>query len=281
MEPGADRANAVNGQTGLPVPFYQDSAVTIYHGDCREILPTLDAASLILTDPPYVGLRGGTHVSFGGVGKHYRETPTVVDPWNANLDWLSDAIPRALKGILIFCSHHSVAEIKRACDTIKAIALLTWYKRNTPLAVNNVPRFTSEFIWAFATGGGLNWRAWSTTVFDVPNANAGCVSSGERLTERNGTVTHPAQKPLALLNQLMAVCAVQDDILDPFMGTGTTLRAAKDLGRKAIGIEIEERYCEIAAKRMEQEIMDFGASAIGPPQVEEQTPHLFTEEPAA
>ena len=70
---------------------------------------------------------------------------------------------------------------------------------------------------------------------------------------------HRTQKPLSLVKQLAAAFTNQGDmILDPFMGSGTTLRAAKDLGRKAIGIEIEEKYCEIAAKRMAQEVFDFG-----------------------
>ena len=68
---------------------------------------------------------------------------------------------------------------------------------------------------------------------------------------------HIAEKPIELLRDLLGISLETDCILDPFMGSGTTLRAAKDLGRKAIGIEIEERYCEIAAKRLAQEVFAF------------------------
>jgi site-specific DNA-methyltransferase (adenine-specific) len=69
---------------------------------------------------------------------------------------------------------------------------------------------------------------------------------------------HVTQKPETLLREILLV-APPGAVLDPFMGSGTTLRAAKDLGRKAIGIELEERYCEIAARRMGQEVLDLGA----------------------
>ena len=74
--------------------------------------------------------------------------------------------------------------------------------------------------------------------------------------DKTGNNLHPTEKPTEIISQLIQ-CNVGETILDPFMGSGTTLRAAKDLGRKAIGIEIEEKYCEIAAKRLQQEVFNF------------------------
>ena len=77
--------------------------------------------------------------------------------------------------------------------------------------------------------------------------------------KRSANTDHPSPKPVALMAQLLSVVSAPSEIiLDPFMGAGATLRAAKDLGRQAIGIELEERYCEIAAKRLQQETLDFG-----------------------
>jgi hypothetical protein len=156
--------------------------------------------------------------------------------------------------MMIFCSFHTIDEVKRAVPG-KAIALLTWYKRNSPPAVCNVPRFTTEFIWCFQKDPGLRWRKINSTLLDVPMISAGCVSTGERLTEESGKATHPCQKPIDLMASLMRI--EPTSVLDPFMGTGTTLIAAKGIGVPSIGIEIEEKYCEISAKRLSQEVFDF------------------------
>jgi DNA modification methylase len=241
------------------IPYYQDNAVTIYHGDCREILPQLEPVDLVLTDPPYLNLIGGTVQISGGVAPRINKSVTVGDPWVASLEWVDAAWNLCQLGFFSFCSFQFVAEMRLALP-VRPTALLTWYARNKPPSANNAPRFTTEFIWTFQKSPGLNWRALNTLI-DIPKLQAGCMAT-ERFLEHDGTTTHPTQKPLSLINYLLQVGG--ETILDPFMGSGTTLRAAKDLGRKAIGIEIEEKYCEIAAKRMGQEVFKFavGESSI-------------------
>lgn len=235
------------------MPYYQDSAVTIYHGDCREILPELPKVDLLLTDPPYLHMVGGTKHISRGVADIRSESTTVSSVGDIKpLNW-TPLIKVSLGGF-VFCSFHFLCEMQAALPG-KIINLLTWHKRNAPNPVQNVPKYTTEHIWAFQIAPGLNWRALNTSMFDIPNLTAGCVSTGERITNKLGKVAHPTQKPLNLIRQLLNVGGIT--ILDPFMGSGTTLRAAKDLGRKAIGIEIEEKYCEIAARRMSQEVLQF------------------------
>jgi hypothetical protein len=77
----------------------------------------------------------------------------------------------------------------------------------------------------------------------------------------NATRSHPNQKPLALMSALVAKCPPLTTVVDPFMGAGTTLRAAKDHGLAAIGVELEERYCEVAARSLSQGVLDFGAAS--------------------
>jgi DNA modification methylase len=236
--------------------YYQDEAVTIYHGDCREVLPTLDRVDLVLTDPPYPNLKGGTVVNLSsGVGKRHTNNRTVGTPWGDDLEPLSDAFALSRFGALVFCSFHSVAFVPSVVGS-DGCALVTWYQRNAMPPMNNAPHFQTEFVWAFKKDSGLRWKALKTH-YDIPRLQAGCMAT-ERFVDRNERATHPAQKPIALIKKLLAIGG--DLILDPYCGTGTTLRAAKDLGRKAIGIEIEERYCEIAARRMAQQVLDFATA---------------------
>jgi site-specific DNA-methyltransferase (adenine-specific) len=204
-------------------PYYQDSAVTIYCGDCRELLPSMPFVDLVLTDPPY---------GIGASGKKFiNGTSATKKDYYEDVCWDTAPPPKSVFDALL-CAGKS---------------LIIWGGNYFPL-----PPTRCFLIWDKTIHGNSYAdceMAW--TSFDKV---ARIKALNMVATNLDGRV-HPTQKPLDLMTWCIAQAPSSQTILDPFMGSGTTLRAAKDLGRKAIGIEIEERYCEIAAKRMQQEVL--------------------------
>jgi len=194
-------------------PYYQDEAVTIYHGDCRNILPSLPKVDLVLTDPPY------------GVG--YRESG-----WDAEIpDWLPTA--RAMADTVIFTTAPLTL-----WDYPKPDWVLSWHR---PASSSRRPDGKFNH-WSPV----LVYGKWGCSIDIISlHAIANAMPHGYK---------HPCPKPLRLFTWLVTGTEAQS-ILDPFMGSGTTIEAAKALGRRAIGIEIEERYCEIAANRCRQMVL--------------------------
>lgn len=223
----------------LPKPYYQDNAVTIYHGDCRSILPGLPKVDLVLTDPPY-----NLPASISGTRKTFYRSLTELNQleyfFRDFFAWCNSAL-RASGVYYIFCDGQSYPVFYSLLfGYVKSIRPLIWDKLTS---IN-----------------GYSWRHQHELILFAENINAPVIKTGDGDILRYRAVPvddrkHPAEKPIELLSQLIAKHET-DTILDPFMGSGTTLRAAKDLGRKSIGIEIEERYCEIAAKRMQQSVMN-------------------------
>lgn len=207
-------------------PYYDDGQIRIYHGDCREILPTLGArgVDLVLTDPPYgVGMRA------------------FIDDFGTVMA-LNHA-PGQLAAV--FTSPRRVVELAEVlAPSWKFERILTMHKNADIAAPWRGWCMNSESILLFSRPGAV-WPKpddYRTDVYSVgPWERAG----------------HPNGKPLSVVRDLARRMSVST-ILDPFMGSGTTLRAAKDLGRHAIGIEIEERYCEIAANRLRQSVLPLG-----------------------
>lgn len=231
-------------------PYYQQGDIVIYHGDNREIMPLLPRESfdLVLADPPYPELSGGVEYLDGGVAERLTQSESMGTPWQTSLDWMDEAWSITRLGMMVFCSYHSVDTVKQRLRD-NAIALVTWHKRNAPNPVNNVPKFTTEFIWLFKKAPGLVWRNLKT-MYDIPLLQAGCFATERILNKDNKKAAHPTQKPLVLITLLLAVRPAS--VLDPFMGTGTILRAAANLGMAVTGIELEERFCELAATRLQQ-----------------------------
>ncbi len=210
-------------------PYYQDSAVTIYHGDCREILPTLSKVDLVLTDPPYgIGAYSSGTMGGGVLAKQSRFEATTWDTETPSAITLARIINSGNQAIVWGGNYFGLSPQR---------GWLVWDKQNgdnyfadCELAWSNLDMAVR--IFRFKWQGMLQGNMADKEVRK-----------------------HPTQEPTPLMNWCIGFTEAQT-ILDPFMGSGTTLRAAKDLGRKAIGIEIEERYCEIAARRMAQEVLD-------------------------
>lgn len=252
-------------------PYYENGGVTIYHGDCREVLPTLEPVDLVFTSPPYLNQRDYELKSF---------------------DW-DDVVPRALSSVILGPEGqmlinlglvHKDGCIVRYWDSLfdaMPMPLFGWYVWDQGFGIPGDwrGRLASSHEWIFhfcaqpkrpekwvrsktfgrKISGGLRVKDGSVkqhagtgnpvSPFKIPD-------SVFRITrEMRRDIDHPARFPLSLAAAIIQTWP--GTILDPFMGVGTTLRAAKDLGRRAIGIEIEEQYCEIAAKRLGQEVFDF------------------------
>jgi len=208
-------------------PYYQDSHVTIYHGDSYDLMRYLDPVDLVIADPPY----GIKFQSNRRINKHN----IIENDDNLPVDSIKMSISKANRGAYVFCRWDNLHEMP------KPKSVLVWVKNN----------------WSMGDLQHEHGRQWEACCFYSKKDHEFIKRIPDVLHENiTGNDLHPTQKPAGLIKQLIE-CNVCDTILDPFMGSGTTLRAAKDLNRKAIGIEISEKYCEIGAKRMAQEVMQF------------------------
>ena len=224
----------------LPKPYYDEGGITIYHGDCRDVLPGLAPADLLLTDPPYgvgLGSHADAHESRPGVGLKKQAYASYDDTKENFAAIVCPAIVMALgivKRGVVFCAGKNLWLLPQA-SAVSAIFLPAGQGR-TPWGFQNLAHFA-----LYGTAPNLNLGAKNTAIASTASS------------EKNG---HPCPKPIEWMTWLVSLGSLTGEtVLDPFMGSGTTLRAAKDLSRKAIGIEIEERYCEIAAKRMAQGVL--------------------------
>lgn len=208
-------------------PYYSEEGITIYLGDCREILPTLPKVDLVLMDPPYgidfdtdytrfttgFDVERKAHKSVHGDADDFDPAPWLSFPhviaWGANC--FSNRLPMG--------------------------TWLVWDKRHS----NGT---------AFLADAEVAWMKGGHGVYIFAKTWQGCL--------RSEPIDHPTQKPSSLMNWCIEKSGAVGLILDPYMGSGSTLVAAKRVARAAIGIEIEERYCEIAANRLRQSVLDFG-----------------------
>jgi site-specific DNA-methyltransferase (adenine-specific) len=208
-------------------PYYDQDGITIYHGDCREVLPQLEPIELIATDPPY------------NLGRQYG---TGTDDNRSSADfaaWVREWMPEILRLGSTILLTPGIANLGLYLQ-YEPKWILAWHKpfgvSRTPIGFNN---WEPVLMW------GKWWRKHYGDYICAPLVLSDRALGG-----------HSSPKPLSLMHTLIERNSEDGLVLDPFMGSGTTLRAAKDLGRRAIGIEIEERYCELAANRLAQGVLD-------------------------
>jgi site-specific DNA-methyltransferase (adenine-specific) len=237
-------------------PYYQDDHVTLYHGDALEVLPTLPTVDLFFTSPPYnLGDMSGGLANLSGGYRSHADQMADADyvAWQHAL--LTACWDRLADDGAIFYNHKPIIRDgiatlpTRLNPSLPLRQIVIWYRQ---MGVNWAPsHFLPVHEWVLI----LAKPAWK-----LRDKSASHASDVWAIRPDMGTNEHPAPFPLSLPSRAIAATAA-DVILDPFAGSGTTLRAAKDLGRKAIGVELDERYCEIAAKRCAQEVLDFGGAA--------------------
>lgn len=222
-------------------PYYEQGDVTIYHGDSLELLPSMPVCDLVLTDPPF--FMPAQHYSSRANWQRSWGDTSILGRWFASV--LEVLIPRMNPAarFLSFCDDESYPvfypELYRRFDVL---ASLIWDKGG--IGLGSEWRHGHELIisarWKDSQWYGGASRSDVLRVKNVPSAN--------RL--------HPVDKPTDLLRQLLEPTTKHGDlVIDPFMGGGSTLLAARLMNRRVIGIELEEKYCEIAAQRVSQEVL--------------------------
>ena len=210
--------DAMNEQLGLdrsklPMPYYEEPGIVIFHADCRAILPLLPKVDLVLTDPPY------------GIG-------LAANPFRQKFEsseWDNEVVDSALLAKII---------------AIGAVSIV-WGGNYFGL-----PAHQRFLVW-----DKVQPEDFSSAMCEQAWTNIGGPAKLFRRHVVSYEKWHPTQKPLELMQWCLSFAPDAQTILDPFMGSGTTLRAAKDLGRSAIGIEIEEKYCAIAVERLRQAVL--------------------------
>jgi len=238
-------------------PYYENNFVQIFHGDCREILPSIPPVDAVLFDPPYCS--GG----FNEAGRSTAKSQGVRDETLKHLGWFSGDNMTSMGACFLLSGVASLCK-KKLAKTGTFTFFTDW--RMVPILAPAIEsygfRWQAMIVWKKPSiGMGAGFRPQHELVLHFTNGspiyfakNGSNVIDSSRVgvNERE----HPTQKPVALMGEIIRVVSPEGGlILDPFMGSGSTLVAAMGLGRKAIGIDLDERFCEIAARRMQQGIL--------------------------
>ncbi len=215
----------VMASAGLPTPYYDQDGITLYHGDSSELLPMMPKVDLVITDPPY----GMSFQSNYRMKKHKR----IANDDQLPLDLIWLAIHKAKAAAYVFCRWDNIAAMPQPKSVV------AWVKNN----------------WSMGDLAHEHGRQWEACCFYAKESHEFVKRIPDVIhADRTENALHPTEKPVGLIGQLIAA-NVGETILDPFSGSGTTLLAAKLAGKRAIGIELEEKYCETTANRLAQGVL--------------------------
>jgi DNA modification methylase len=193
-------------------PYYSQDGVSIYHGDCRDVLPLVSGIDLVLTDPPY-------GVNFRG------------EHWDGDVPKIATELPAMFPRVAIIMAPVAIWQFPQP----KWLACWARPASSSRSLAGGFNHWSPVLLYGDCKMR-VDYKSWHAIAHSYPKGFG-----------------HPSPKPECVMTWLVdELSEAGDTILDPFMGSGTTLVAAKRLGRQAIGIELEERYCEIAAKRLSQ-----------------------------
>lgn len=251
-------------------PYYEHAGITIYHADCRDVLPTLTGVDLVFADPPF------------NVGKNYGTAKDSRDDYESWCEtWIDDcfkAMNDTATIYLMTIARHLAFTYPILSKRGVFINQVNWknlagaqgqksyWASYQPILVYGKTEDYKFNLYAqrrkteFYRFGGYSTQQQGRLLDmwdDIPFVYVGSIRHEEAILEPGGkSKAHPCQMPTALSSRCIVFSTDEGDtVLDPFMGSGTTMVSAKKLGRRAIGIEIEERYCEIAARRLSQEVL--------------------------
>lgn len=233
--------------------YYQDESVVIYNADCREILPQIPDKSidLVLTDPPYgINLNTDNSRFSGGTAGNMAKRGNGVGTAKGQ-PIVNDDKPFDPTFLLNYGDSQIIWGWNHFADKLPHGSCLVWVKRY------------DEAFGSFLSDAELAWMSKGYGVYCKRDLSNNAIANNR---------VHPTQKPVTLMAWCLSFFPDANTILDPFLGSGTTAYCAKKLGRKCIGIEIEEKYCEIAAKRCMQTVMQFEETK---PDVEKTAPRLI------
>lgn len=230
-------------------PYYEDELVTLYHGRCEDVLPAIETGSVsaLITDPPYgIDYRSNSR-------KATEKFDRIASDKAIDAGWFMDAWRTVRDGGAAYVATRWDV-FPQWVDAMRGQAecrnVIVWSKGGGGMG-DLAGDFSPEhkFLMYLPKGRHVLRGKRTSNVWTIPK-------------DPPGSYEHPTQKPVSLLSRAISKSTDHGDlVLDPFAGSGSTLRAAKDAGRRAIGVEVERRYCDVVVRRLRQETLDLGGAA--------------------